>query len=757
MRSTRSFWMIGPLLCLLSASILSAPTTSPTSPLERAADQILDLPLDTSQVLHLSQQVIAQRDMRLYLEEGDFMPFLPLELDSGKIWFGGIFIGKGHFEFQPPISMERQQLRRFMKTDSLNRQFEKTLLMLDSSQYLQLITAATKGDRKNLDFNGVRKTHRGYLDDSVDRAFQFSALRSLADPISDEFMVALVELTEGGTVLYHFDPYSREQIGLYKREMQVVYRKVWQSLCLYPVEADTVALDFRGVDKTSLQCTHYDMDLLLKRDGEMWSVANAEILWDTLPARAFYFFLDLEMKVDSVKDANGAMIPFKRFKQSDYYFGLWLLFDKPPSAGERTKLQFFYHGDVAERELGIYIVFAGSSWYPQAGKWSPATYDIKMRSPSDYSLVASGEQIESRKVKDTLFSHWQVTTPSEYASFNIGIFERHQYEGKNGVALDVHFSDVLHQYTGSKLKQVVGDIQGSLEFYHWLYGPLRTDTIVVSEAVQAHSTSYPSFILMGVFTWVDSDMWGYERLHRSHETAHQWFGAGVGIDTYRDTWLSEGFAEYSSYMFLQAVAGNDKFMDRLNEHRKDILFERKNAGALALGPRSYNVKDEENYDIIVYKRGAFVLHMLRNLLIDLQTMKEDRFYAMMREFYATYYGRQVSTYDFQKMVEKHAGVDMGWFFRQWVYNNYIPTYDFSYESIPEADGSYVAKLHVVQRDVPDDFVMYVPVEIELEGGGKAYLRLLIEQPDSVLDLKLPGKPKKITFNPFLSVLADVNQ
>jgi hypothetical protein len=744
--------LLGPSMLVAKPSVAAKLT-----PMEQAADQMLSLPLDSNNVWEISNQTIAQRDVRLTFETGWFISFLPLELDSGKISFGGLFVGRGRMEYNPPISMERQQLRRFMKTDSLNRTFQQMLLIVDSSVYRQLTASAKLSPASPINFKPIQKIVLKQLEEQWNRSFNFSALRSLANPLNHDYMLAIVELEQGGTVLYQNDPYEREQIGLFKREMEVLYRKVWQTLCLYSLEADTVALDFNGVRKSSLQFVHYDMDMLVKRNGEMFSSVTASLIWDSLDARAFDFFLGSEMEVDSVLDSVGKPIPFRRFKESDEYYGLWLMFDDPPKAGAKTDLHFYYHGDVAEKELGVYIVIAGAEWYPIGSERERASFDLKMRSPSDYTMVAQGALVDSHTVKDTLFSHWQSRGEVKSTSFNIGIFDREYYTNKNGTVLDVHFCEFLHRPMGNMLEQVVGDLQGSLEFYQWLYGPLNHDTIVVSELIQFHSTSYPQYIQLSVATWDEGDMWGHQRLHRTHETAHQWFGSGVSSDNYRDYWLSEGIAEYSSYMYLQAVAGNDQFLDRLKEHRQDILMERKNAGAVALGPRAYNVKDEDNYSIVVYARGAFILHMLRNLLIDLQTMKEDRFYGLMRDWYTTNNGKQVSTRDFQTMVEKYAGVDMGWFFNQWVYNNYIPTYDFDYTVAPDSAGGFVAKLHIVQREVPADFRMYVPVAIEMDGGRKAYVRMLVEQPDNEFELKLPEKPKKITLNPFLSVLAEVNQ
>ena len=47
--------------------------------------------------------------------------------------------------------------------------------------------------------------------------------------------------------------------------------------------------------------------------------------------------------------------------------------------------------------------------------------------------------------------------------------------------------------------------------------------------------------------------------------------------------------------------------------------------------------------------------MLRILMLDLRTMKEDKFEATMRDYFQTYKGRAASTDDFRRIAEKHAG------------------------------------------------------------------------------------------------------
>ena len=46
---------------------------------------------------------------------------------------------------------------------------------------------------------------------------------------------------------------------------------------------------------------------------------------------------------------------------------------------------------------------------------------------------------------------------------------------------------------------------------------------------------------------------GYWKVVTPHEVAHQWWGHTVGFDSYRDQWMSEGFAEMSASTLSLAV------------------------------------------------------------------------------------------------------------------------------------------------------------------------------------------------------------
>jgi aminopeptidase N len=249
---------------------------------------------------------------------------------------------------------------------------------------------------------------------------------------------------------------------------------------------------------------------------------------------------------------------------------------------------------------------------------------------------------------------------------------------------------------------------------------------------------------------------GYDEMFRAHEVAHQWWGISIEPATYRDRWLSEGFAEFSGLWYAaRARASLPIYLKRLEETRREILERRDEAPPIALGTRASWTKYPGDYTTTIYHKGAWVLHMLRVMLTDPETGSDQLFTDIMKTFYTRHRGGKAATRSFQQVAEEVVGVDLGWFFDQWVYRSAIPTYTFSSSLVDQPDGTVRASIRIRQENVPDDFKMVVPIELDFGDQGSATVQVLVEGPLTEQELPpLPMRPRSITFNPYESVLAE---
>jgi aminopeptidase N len=153
------------------------------------------------------------------------------------------------------------------------------------------------------------------------------------------------------------------------------------------------------------------------------------------------------------------------------------------------------------------------------------------------------------------------------------------------------------------------------------------------------------------------------------------------------------------------------------------------------------------------------MEMLRVLMEDPKLQEPDqRFIETMKDFAATYAFKNASTEDFRKMVEKHSGKRMDWFFNEWVYGREVPHYDFHYNLKDGGGGKTILEYSVKQSDVSDQFVMLLPVYVHVNGQPRRLGFFTIQGPQEVHgEVPLPLRPEKVTLDEFHSILCTVSQ
>ena len=176
------------------------------------------------------------------------------------------------------------------------------------------------------------------------------------------------------------------------------------------------------------------------------------------------------------------------------------------------------------------------------------------------------------------------------------------------------------------------------------------------------------------------------------------------------------------------------------------------SGPIWLGHRLSSSRSPVDYHILVYEKGAYVLHMLRMMMKDFNKGGDERFLAMMQDFVKTYTWKNATTEDFRRVAEKHMGMNLKWFFDQWVYGTAVPTYSFKWRTEPGPGGKTVLILDVKQSGVPDQFKMPIPFHLDFGKDRYAIIRQVVDAPSKTFRVNLPAKPRNVEFNFYNSVL-----
>ena len=164
--------------------------------------------------------------------------------------------------------------------------------------------------------------------------------------------------------------------------------------------------------------------------------------------------------------------------------------------------------------------------------------------------------------------------------------------------------------------------------------------------------------------------------------AHQWFGNSVSPDTWQDVWLSEGFATYAGWLWVEHVDGVDTRDALIRERYRALTVDQPLA---MLAEQGLPVTDEAFAQVLaesypppgsplpenlfngsVTDRGALTLHALR------QRLGDELFFNILQTYAEQFKYGTAGTADFTMLAEELSGESLADFFDAWLYGAEAP-------------------------------------------------------------------------------------
>ncbi|MFC1682796.1 M1 family metallopeptidase [Candidatus Zixiibacteriota bacterium] len=739
--------------------------------------------IDTQRIAPV-EGLVLQRDVGTFrLDGGEVYFFDPVTVSGAQRFTGAIFVGQGLFSFTPPTKIEREQLARFYKEESFQKEFKVLFLRFADGTFEELaaqLSLAPGAVPREVD---KEKTYcEKYVLDELNEGIVFSLLDDLSQEGRDGFFYAHISeelASEHGSVprpvFFICDGHNQEEISFQNRltgnEINIIGRHRRQTICQFHKQEDyQTNLDLDQECKDAITPIDYHISADIESDGDFSAVAEIELEVVDEQTQMIKFELCNLMSVHNVRNADRVALAYVWDRSEDAFLEEkntdLIIFPGGWQGGARHKIVVEYGGELLEKGSGKYSLKSSNFWFPRYGYGNRTTFDLTFRTPKELDFISVGKKLDDHIESDVRLSRWVVDEPAVNVSFNMGSFKTHDPDVEGIPPITVFKSEHSYLDRGRRdmEKHVGTDIANSAQLFNRIFGPCPFQRLYVTEIPGFHGESFPGLLHLPWVTYQRGDSEGANELFRAHEVAHQWWGIAAGYKTYHDQWLSEGFAHYAGLWYMQlALEDTERFFELLKNWRDAIFDNRKyvlgsgaEAGPICLGYRTSSSETRGDHQLIVYIKAAYVLHMLRNMCLDLNTMSEDRFTGMLQDYYRTYRGKAASTRDFQKVVEKHLGMDMDWFFQQWIYGTDLPTYRFSHTISQDDKGQYLVHCHVVQQDVNVGFKMFVPMTVHFKGDKRVRLKVLIDQPEMDFTLPaLPMEPQEVTFNDFYSVLARV--
>ena len=231
----------------------------------------------------------------------------------------------------------------------------------------------------------------------------------------------------------------------------------------------------------------------------------------------------------------------------------------------------------------------------------------------------------------------------------------------------------------------------------------------------------------------------------AHELSHMWFGDMITCLNWHHGWLNEGFATYCEALYTEHVSGFNAYKSYMNS----LTYT--GGGTVYLE----NISDPFGIFIsIIYDKGAWVLHMLRGILGD------STFFNVMVQYAADTrfrYGH-ASTEDFREVCETVSGQDLGYFFDEWIYDQYYPRYTYNYQQDINTN-ELTLWINQVQEQFGwrEVFEMPIKVKANFSDGSDTLISLWNDQVSMIYHIPLNREINTVQIDPDNWILKYITQ
>jgi hypothetical protein len=740
-----------------------------------------------------------------HFDQGDFYFYAPVE---GHIT-GAVFTGNGHFELAVKDAGEQRSLALLTKSGEMQQDFSTLVLRFtdgtaDEIRKASSTASPTPDDHIRGAAEDLAKNYRKDLSDNLE-------LRLLADLLSPsgagQFFFAsfrMGNILTGKNLVFIVDPEGTPHASPDQVELTS-----WSDVELQPWVAYKMLHSDPQISGSRVRVTDEKLDVTIDRGATMKTSAETtmKVLHDGV--RVVHLNLYPSLRVAGVYSESGAPLDFvQEDKKLDPDFAAIL--PAPAKAGDTLRLLTVYAGKDALRADGNETYYllesARESWYPAGtgGLGDFVNFHMTFHIPKNLQIVATGKQLSLTPESGGMMKAvWETDSPIPVAGFNLGDFKTKDSKTPQGFDVTAYADIGLpDQYDSLSRASADGEMalgnlsavtalpnevsQGvaAIQIYSDFFGKLPYDHVALTEQTACgFGQSWPMLVYLPICGFWDDTVKhqlglldydaSYWREVTPHEVSHQWWGQLVGFNSYRDQWMSEGFANFSVGVFLMNTQPNMvEYRNFWKEQQKDLLQKNRegvrpiDAGTLTMGGRVSNEKTGNVYQALIYSKGAYVLHMLEMAYWTPQD-NENIFKRSMQQFVSDYSGKAATTEDWKASMEKtmpkwmdlRGDGKLDWFFDEWVYGTELPHYDVTSEFSTTPDGITSVHMKLTQSNVSKTFVMRIPLYLEMQNGSTVRMaNVVIHGSDSIDHTftlgKLPSPGKALLVNYNADILSD---
>ncbi|MCF8255294.1 MAG: M1 family metallopeptidase [Bacteroidia bacterium] len=496
--------------------------------------------------------------------------------------------------------------------------------------------------------------------------------------------------------------------------------------------------------------------------------------------KVLHQFKVLQKSVDSVFfDAPGIQFSSVKLnglnqKYSATDKGIWVVPSKAFSWDQTGEIEFVY---TATPRKGIYFIgwnipepkvqdaFAVRKQIWTQGQgidnryWIPMYDDMNDKFitetittfDKDYQVLSNGKLLSKKANKDgTITWHYAMSKPHAgyLLMLGIGKYAVATAKSKSGVPLNFWYYPEFAERMEPTFRysaQMIDFLEAQTGIpYPWeSYSQIMVQDFLYGAMENTTATIFGDFFNVDSRAFLDRNYIGVN----CHELTHQWFGDYITARDSRDAWLQESFATYFPKQLSKVLDGVEEWDWQRRAHQNS---------AIEAGKKdNFAVRHTSGGTARVYPKGAAVISMLEYVL------GEEQWKRVLTQYLKTHAYANVETNDLQQAIKDVLGLNLDWFFDEWILRGGEPSYVVHYEDLSYQDGSRATEVAIEQIQKTDETIHYfkmpIIIEVYYQDGSKDEIKEMMDEAFEVV--KIPNRDKKkiayVLFDPNSNILKQV--
>jgi aminopeptidase N len=378
--------------------------------------------------------------------------------------------------------------------------------------------------------------------------------------------------------------------------------------------------------------------------------------------------------------------------------------------------------------------------------------EMSVRFDKEYKVLSNGKLVDKQENEDgtTTWNYVMSHPQSPYLMMlGIGKYDIKETHSASGVPMHLYYYpewkervEPVYQYS----EAMVDFFEKEIGFkYPWeSYAQIPVQDYMFGAMENTTATIYGDFYAVDSRGLLDRNYVGVN----AHELAHQWFGDCVTALSDAHQWLQESFATYYNQMFEREVFGEDYF----NWSRRGA----QNASVDESLKNKFAVAHSEGGGTRVYGKGAFVLNMLKQVVGGREVYNKAIKHYLEKHAY-----QNVDTHDLLIAFEETTGMQLDWFWTEWLNRGGEPNYHINYAETVNATTIIVKQMQAL-TDVTGYknglYKMPIWIEVFYKDGTSFKKQYTIQEQTEIITIQNTDSKKidYILFDPGNEVLKSVS-